>query len=78
MTTVGYGDVVPTWKWTKWFTMIYALVSFGYMATAIGYLTNIPLEVQKLKHTFEVLHQFGDTLEQEDQGLSAPSTCLQI
>merc|ERR1719428_183725 len=66
MTTVGYGDVVPTTPATKLFTCVFALVAFGELATAIGYMTNIPLEVQKMKDMTKVLHQFGDSLEEEE------------
>eukprot|EP00747_Dinoflagellata_sp_TGD_P201246 gnl/TRDRNA2_/TRDRNA2_74726_c0_seq1.p1 gnl/TRDRNA2_/TRDRNA2_74726_c0~~gnl/TRDRNA2_/TRDRNA2_74726_c0_seq1.p1 ORF type:complete len:534 (+),score=98.83 gnl/TRDRNA2_/TRDRNA2_74726_c0_seq1:70-1671(+) len=66
MTTVGYGDVVPTTPATKWFTIIYAFISFGYLAVAINYMAELPEEQRRLKNLYNILHQFGDSLEAEE------------
>jgi len=62
-TTVGYGDVVPALPAGKWFSIVYILLSFSLVASALGYLASIPGEVRRIRNQERVLTQFGDSLE---------------
>jgi len=65
-TTVGYGDIVPDMPQAKWFSMVYILLSFGLVASAIGFIASIPGEARRLRNREKVLMQFGDSLEAEE------------
>mmetsp|Transcript_112713 Transcript_112713/g.318519 ORF Transcript_112713/g.318519 Transcript_112713/m.318519 type:complete len:420 (-) Transcript_112713:164-1423(-) len=66
MTTVGYGDVLPTSDASKLFTIFYVFLSFGVIASAISFLGSIPFEARRLKNIAKVLQQFGESLEPKE------------
>eukprot|EP00927_Polykrikos_kofoidii_P025133 TRINITY_DN2264_c0_g1_i1.p1 TRINITY_DN2264_c0_g1~~TRINITY_DN2264_c0_g1_i1.p1 ORF type:complete len:484 (+),score=89.46 TRINITY_DN2264_c0_g1_i1:73-1524(+) len=63
MTTVGYGDLHPTKEASKLFAIVYILLAFMVIASAVSFIASIPFEVRRLRHINEVLHQFGDSLD---------------
>mmetsp|Transcript_68957 Transcript_68957/g.201874 ORF Transcript_68957/g.201874 Transcript_68957/m.201874 type:complete len:539 (+) Transcript_68957:54-1670(+) len=62
-TTVGYGDIVPDKPKAKWFAIVYIMLSFSLVASALGYLASIPGEARRIRNQESVLMQFGDSLE---------------
>jgi len=65
-TTVGYGDIVPDMAASKWFAIVYILLSFGLVASALGYIASIPGTARQIRNRAQVLMQFGDSLESEE------------
>ena len=51
MSTIGYGDFVPTTTWSKLFTIIFAILSIGFFAAVIAKIVSIVLQRKKEKVT---------------------------
>ena len=49
MSTIGYGDLVPTTTWSKIFTIIFSILSIGFFAAVIAKILSIVLERKKNK-----------------------------
>jgi len=49
MSTIGYGDFVPTTTWSKLFTVIFAILSIGFFVAVVSKIVAIILEQKKLK-----------------------------
>ena len=47
MSTIGYGDFVPTTTWSKSFTIIFSILSIGFFAAVIAKIVTIVLERKK-------------------------------
>eukprot|EP00927_Polykrikos_kofoidii_P025135 TRINITY_DN2264_c0_g3_i1.p1 TRINITY_DN2264_c0_g3~~TRINITY_DN2264_c0_g3_i1.p1 ORF type:complete len:468 (+),score=77.53 TRINITY_DN2264_c0_g3_i1:59-1462(+) len=63
MTTVGYGDLKPSTDNSRLFAIVYILLAFGVIASAVSFIASIPFEIRRLRHINEVLQQFGDSLD---------------
>jgi len=68
VTTVGYGDVVPTCDLTRTFATVYICLAFLSVANTLFFLGSMPMELRKLKHQNRVLVQFGSSLDAEEFG----------
>ncbi|KAJ8600811.1 hypothetical protein CTAYLR_006408 [Chrysophaeum taylorii] len=66
LTTVGYGDVHPTKKVTKVFTIFYLLGGTFIVLKALGSIAYIPIEARRRRIEAAVLCQYGDKLTQAD------------
>lgn len=51
MSTIGYGDLVPTTMWSKLFTIIFSIMSIGFFAAVIAKIVTIVLARKKNKIT---------------------------
>jgi voltage-gated potassium channel Kch len=49
MSTIGYGDLVPTTTWSKSFTIIFSILSIGFFAAVIANIVANVLERKKNK-----------------------------
>lgn len=49
MSTIGYGDLVPTTTWSKSFTIIFSILSIGFFAAVIAKIVANVLERKKNK-----------------------------
>ena len=58
-TTVGYGDVVPTTKLSRWFFIVFALFGTILFAKAVGYMLVLPNTLDKIKQDNHRLSQFN-------------------
>ena len=47
MSTIGYGDLVPTTTWSKLFTIIFSILSIGFFAAVIANIVANVLERKK-------------------------------
>lgn len=65
LSTVGYGDVVPTTTITKIFTILYILVGCSFLARTISNIVRYPLILRDYKNEMRVLNQFGKYLSKE-------------
>ncbi len=65
ITTVGYGDVPPTGKGGKTFTIFYIIFGIGFVARAIGDIVKYPLMLRSRHIEEKVLKQFGGDLSDE-------------
>mmetsp|Transcript_8893 Transcript_8893/g.29372 ORF Transcript_8893/g.29372 Transcript_8893/m.29372 type:complete len:415 (+) Transcript_8893:208-1452(+) len=66
LTTVGYGDVVPTSDVSKLFASGFILGGTFVCIHSLGSIAAIPLEAHRLQLRDAVLSQYGDTLTQEE------------
>merc|ERR1719231_883825 len=64
ITTVGYGNLVPTNTGSKWFFNFYALIGTFVFAKAVAYIAALPVARHRIMAEKRVLEQF-------EQGLSA-------
>ena len=64
ITTVGYGNLVPTNDASKWFFIFYALIGTFVFAKAVGYIAALPVTRHRMMAEKRVLEQF-------EMGLSA-------
>lgn len=62
LTTVGYGDVVPTTTRGKIFATFYALGGTLVCVRALGAIAAVPLEAHRIEMEAAVLTQYGDEL----------------
>ncbi len=51
LTTVGYGDIVPTTDLAKFFTIFYVIVGIGILATFANLLVKNAVAKRELKHS---------------------------
>lgn len=65
LSTVGYGDVVPTTTLTKSITIVYILVGCGFLAKTLSNIVRYPLVLRNYKNEMRVLNQFGKYLSKE-------------
>jgi hypothetical protein len=65
ITTVGYGDVPPTGKGGKIFTIFYIIFGIGFVARAISDIVKYPLMLRNRHVEEKVLKQFGGDLSDE-------------
>ena len=49
MSTIGYGDLVPTTTWSKLFTISFSILSIGFFVAVIAKIVTIVLERKKYK-----------------------------
>ena len=64
VTTVGYGDIPPTSKAGRIFTILYIIIGCGYLAQAIADIVKFPM-MRRARHLEEkVLKQFGGELSE--------------
>jgi len=49
MSTIGYGDLVPTTTFSKSFTIIFAILSIGVFVAVVSKLVSIILEQKKIR-----------------------------
>eukprot|EP00415_Alexandrium_ostenfeldii_P002700 UN2700 len=60
VTTVGFGDVVPTTNVAKWFTIFYMIVGTIMVARSVTNIASIPLAMRRLRMQQDVLAQTED------------------
>lgn len=65
MTTVGFGDIVPTSNAGKVFTMLYGLVGCAVLANGLNSLVAYPLTRKSKQSELKVMLQFGGQLSQQ-------------
>jgi hypothetical protein len=65
ITTVGFGDIVPTSNAGKVFTMVYGLVGCAVLANGLNTLVAYPLTKQSKQSELRVMLQFGGHLSKE-------------
>lgn len=65
ITTVGFGDIVPTTKGGKIFTMVYGLVGCAVLAQGLNSLVAYPLTKKSKQSELRVMLQFGEHLSEE-------------
>ena len=65
-TSVGYGDIAPVTDGGKIFCVFYLLIGTLVVASALGDIANVPLEVRRRKMEAAVLAQYGDSLSEEE------------
>ncbi len=71
LTTVGYGDLVPSMPHTKMFTAFYTLIGIGAMLYVLGSVTNVIIHVKtdNIKQAiYRYLHKKTVTEEQRELG----------
>mmetsp|Transcript_17396 Transcript_17396/g.38046 ORF Transcript_17396/g.38046 Transcript_17396/m.38046 type:complete len:348 (+) Transcript_17396:94-1137(+) len=66
LTTVGYGDKVPTSSVSKGFAILFILIGFGLVAAHLSLLGSLPYELKRLRMEDKVLNQFGSNLEEAE------------
>lgn len=49
MSTIGYGDLVPTTAWSKIFTIIFSILSIGFFVAVVAKVVRIVLEHKQNK-----------------------------
>jgi len=76
MTTVGYGDCVPTGPNAKFLTLCYAVMAYTVIANAMISLAGLRYETRRLRTTARVLQQFGAGLDHS--ALGHLTTCNEI
>lgn len=54
-TSVGYGDLVPTTSFTRWFSILYIPLSVGCISAALGRIANIFVEQEIAKANSKLL-----------------------
>jgi hypothetical protein len=65
ITTVGYGDIIPTTRSGKIFTMFYVILGCSYVAKAMTDFVKLPLLTRLLKNEIKVINQFSGNLSKE-------------
>jgi voltage-gated potassium channel len=50
MSTIGYGDFIPTTNLTKIFTIIYSLISIGVFVGVVSKLAQVMIQGKHRKH----------------------------
>jgi len=76
MTTVGYGDLVPTNDGAKVFVTVYILFAFGVLASIMSEVGAIPFRIEELRKIDKCLSLLGDSLDSDE--LAALSTAEEI
>jgi len=66
MTTVGYGDLVPTNDGSKVFVTVYILFAFGVLASIMSEVGAIPFRIEELRKIDKCLSLLGDSLDSEE------------
>jgi len=66
MTTVGYGDLVPTNDGAKVFVTVYILFAFGVLASIMSEVGAIPFRIEELRKIDKCLSLLGDSLDSEE------------
>eukprot|EP00929_Paragymnodinium_shiwhaense_P050371 TRINITY_DN25354_c0_g1_i1.p1 TRINITY_DN25354_c0_g1~~TRINITY_DN25354_c0_g1_i1.p1 ORF type:complete len:771 (+),score=196.29 TRINITY_DN25354_c0_g1_i1:147-2459(+) len=77
LTTIGYGDLSPTKDSSKWFTVVFILLDFFVVMSALSFLGAMPFELRALESQHSVLTQFGDSLEDKELDELLASDVLQ-
>lgn len=70
ITTIGYGDVVPTTNLGKWFTIFYAIFGCTYMAKSLSSVVKYPLLRRERDNELRLLDQFGGETHESVKRLS--------
>jgi hypothetical protein len=65
VSTVGYGDKVPTHDWSKMFTCIYVLFGGYYFIKAVTGAVWVPINMLALKNEIRVIRQFEAHMSRE-------------
>ena len=65
ITTVGYGDIVPTTHEGKIFTMFYIAIGCYYMGKTLSNIVMTPLAMRALKNDIYVISQFENDLSEK-------------
>lgn len=65
VTTVGYGDLVPTRTTTKWFFVFYALTGTYIFGKSVAYIASMPLQNHRFNVEKRVLKQFEKGLSEQ-------------
>mmetsp|Transcript_761 Transcript_761/g.961 ORF Transcript_761/g.961 Transcript_761/m.961 type:complete len:392 (-) Transcript_761:49-1224(-) len=66
ITTVGFGDFVPTTNALKWFTTFYSMVGVVMMARALSYMAQFPIIQRRIRSERQILRQFKYATCHED------------
>jgi len=66
MTTVGYGDLLPTNNGSKVFVTVYILCAFSVLASIMSEVGAIPFRIEELKKIDKCLSLLGDSLDKEE------------
>ena len=69
MSTIGYGDLVPTSVFSKLFTIIFALLSIGVFVAVVSKLVKIILAQRKItrEHRKHIKHPRGHMASDENR-----------
>ena len=65
MSTIGYGDFVPTTTLSKSFTIIFALLSIGIFVALMSKIVGIVIHLKKLRKAKHAKHNGAET-DQDD------------
>jgi len=65
ITTVGYGDMVPSTYEMKWFTTVYGVVGVIMLAECFSFIAEYPLMAERLRAEKAVLEQYGEHMSAE-------------
>lgn len=65
MTTVGFGDVLPTTPGGRYFAIPYLLIGCFITARAMCQLASIPLDMRRKRMEDKIVGHYGNTLDNE-------------
>jgi len=66
MTTVGYGDLVPTSDGAKVFVTLYILFAFAVLASMMAEVGAVPFRIEELKKIHKCLNLLGNSLDSKE------------
>jgi len=76
ITTVGYGDILPTTNHAKLFVTFYILFGFGVLANSLSAIGAFPFRIQQLRKLDTSLSLLGQSLDAKH--LSALCSCNEV